>query len=329
MRVPFGGLGGRLRRVFRSRADVGMFFLFVLVATVLWYLTKLSHEYTVDIKHRVRLEGHPKGALLVGDPSRQVWLRLRGRGHTLLEFKAFSSEQPFEVDLGGADAYTRRSAGRGVLNRIQMAALFGPQLPSGLVLESVLTDSISCEFSPLARRRLPVRSQLSYRLASQHVAVGPLELAPDSLWVEGPRAELEGLDSVVTVSADLGELRESFDSVVRLLPLASELDMEVGEVSVRIPVSEFTQKELEVELRAVGVPDSLAVDLLPKTVSVRCAVELGSYRRLAAKDIDLYCEFSPYAMDGRYIVQVGRLPKGVIGVEITPSVVGSIVTSRY
>ncbi|PIE84554.1 MAG: hypothetical protein CSA07_00400 [Bacteroidia bacterium] len=326
--LPVWSVLVRLRRVFRTRTDVGIFLLLVFVATVLWYLTKLSHEYTVDIRHDVRLAGHPKGALLVGEPSRQVWLRLRGRGHTLLEFKTFSSGQPFKLDMEG-DEYTRRSPERGVLSRTQMAALFGPQLPSGLVLESVLTDSIVCEFSPLDRRLLPVRAQLTYSLAPQHVAVRPMEVVPDSIWVQGPKAELEQLDSLLTVAVDLGELRSSFDSLVALEPLPADLDMEAREVSVRMPISEFTQKEMDVEVRAVGVPDSLGVDLLPRTVRVRCAVHLARYQRLGPKDLDLFCEFSPYAVDGRYIVQVGRLPEGVFGVEITPSVVGSIVTSRY
>lgn len=314
----------------RRSGQIGIYFIFVLLAFALWYLTKLSQEYTVDLRHEVQLENHPPGNQLVGAPTREVWLRIRGRGYTLLKYRSLTGTPSLFVDLREEKRlFHQEGAGRGVMSRLQMEALFSPQLSSGLTLEAVLTDSLVCRFSPLASKKVPVVSRVRFRPAPQFVQMGRELVIPDSVWVSGPLAEVDSMRFVMTESIDLGELYDTYLHTVRIVPPGGALELGRESVRVNIPVVEFTEKRMEVEVHMAGLPDSLSASLFPKTVCVTCNVPLASYLALQPKDFHLVCRYSEFKDQDEYVVELDSVPPGVFSVSIEPRRVGAVMSSRF
>ncbi len=147
--------------------------------------------------------------------------------------------------------------------------------------------------------------------------------------MSGPKAEVDSLQFLQTARVELGNLYETYQRTVSIEPPGGALELSREQVLVNIPVSEFTEKALEVEVRMAGLPDSLVATVLPKTVTLRCNVSLDSYMSLEPEDFHMVCHYSEYAPDDRYLVELDSVPKGVFAVEIQPAYVGAVISSRY
>lgn len=308
--------------------DGGIFLIFLLIAATLWFFNKLSHEYTVDVETTLALESSPPGRLLVGEATRPLILRLHGSGYQLMRFMYFSGTAPLKLDLRDTwRNFSYQSEGESFITGRQLEPLLSRQMPSGLLLESVLTDSLSCTYSSLAHRKVPVRSHLSYTLADQRLQTAPVRIFPDSVWVSGPEATLDALRTVDTEELIFGELEESaFDRV----PLVQLPDVEYSpeHVEVTVPVAQYTECELSIPIQMRGVPDSLEMTLLPAQVTLRFNAPLERYGELQASAFSVYVHWEPLSPKPSLRVVLADVPVGAYAVDFEPKNVQYFIQKR-
>lgn len=331
------GLRGRLEVLYRLVARqgrrlagwgrhrgwrTGRFIVFVAIATVLWYLHKLNHEYTTNVEFPVVFQNHPPGKLLVGDPVRQVGLRVRGPGYVLLWYRHIGILTPLHINLRDMWRMLAIDAsGRAVIDRQQLEGLLSGQLSSDIAFEGVVSDSLHLRFSELMRARRPVQAQVRFSIAEQCVQLGPVRIEPDSVSIAGPRASVERYGVVETEPLELGELHATCDGVASL-PAAPDLDYEVDQVTYQIPVARYSEKRLRLPIVVDGLPDSLRATLLPSVVQLTCNVPVAQYDAVRADSFRVTAHYVPFAADSPLLLRITKAPAAAFNIDFEPKYAG-------
>lgn len=318
----------RVDRMPTRGRNSGLYLIFVLVSLVLWYFNKLNYEYTAEIEVPIRLKSSPQGQLLVGSPERSVVLRLRGTGTNLLRYRMLRGMRVPEIDLRESQRdFIFRGDTLAYITGRRLHPILARQIPPELVLDAVISDTLTCHFSRLVRRRLPVHAEVQYSLADQHLQTSPMRITPDSMWVSGPQATLEAMEDVTCEPCELGLLRSSAQSSLNVIR-RPDAYYEQTQVEVRIGVAQYTEKIFQVPITVDNVPDSLTVTLLPAMATLQCNVPLSSYGALEAGQFHLRARLGRIMRNNRLMVEIDSIPPQAYAVNFEPKYVQYIIEKR-
>ena len=310
----------------KRSGKIGVFLICTAVAGGLWYLSKLNHEYTVDVWLPISLVNNPPGKLLVGERHREIQLRVSGHGYTLLRMKRFRTE--LSLDLRSLWPYfTYDTGGMATFRGQQLSALINRQLPSGIQLDQLLSDSLRFQFSEQMSRRVPVESHLHYSVEELSMQTGPVRLSPDSVTVSGPRATLQNISSLPTEEVDVGVLRSTYEGVVALKH-PNDVDVMPEQVQITVPTAQYTEKVLTMPVVLEGLPDTLVATLLPASVKLTCRVPIASYDSLTPSSMRLSVRYSSVELNIPLRVAVQQQPSWVQQVDFDPKSVSVFVERR-
>ncbi len=275
----FGYLLTKNKAKLNQRLTIFAFFL--VISTILWYLIKLSHEYSTPIAHPIRFVNPPKGKVLVGEPPRKITLRVKGFGYTLLRYRMSAALNPLELDLGtrGNLRPMRGSSTKYYLITSKALGNLASQMSTDVSLESILPDTLYFEFAPIIEKKVPVEPQLSVDFERQHMQSGSIAIDPDSVTLSGPRSIVDTIRSVKTQPLQLTHLSLTTTRNV-LLESFHQVGFSARSVSITIPVEKFTEARLKVPVEVINGPTANKIILIPGTIDVRCNVVLSRYFEL-------------------------------------------------
>ena len=276
--------------LWRARKQILLYLVFVALSTLLWFLNKLNHEYTIEVARTVLLDNTPFGLRVVDAQDNNVTYRIKGHGYALMSYRGWAYTSPIHINY--QDSLRRFSSfhlNGATLSRQDLTNLLSRHLPPDLQLIDVVTDSLNFQFGWQLQKRLPIRVNVSYKLADQCMLVKPIALSEDSVDVIGTEALLETLKSVETVNSDLGVLGASYQIT---LPLAIPIGLSVSKKSVNIAltVEQYTEKTLHVPIAIRNRQDSLQLKLIPATVEVVCNVPTSYYDSLTVHTLEFCVE---------------------------------------
>lgn len=302
----FGTLVKREKAKFKVRFAAFSFFL--LVAGILWYLNKLSYEYTVDVNFPVRFENTPSGKILVGEPPKHVSLNVRGFGYTLLKYKVNAKLSPITINLQSSGILKEQDDDQKfmlITNRSRH--LFSGYLSSDLILERVSPDTIFLQFTNLAERKVAVKPQVDYTLKKQFMASGDVSVVPDSVVLTGPQAIIDTIFHVQTDKHIFTDLDRTITTKLRLTTIP-QVSFSHRMAEVKIPVERYTEANFALPIEIRNLPDSLRLIILPRFVQVKCNVRLSEYHNLEHFGVTAYVDFNETGqmIGNRLIIKVER-----------------------
>lgn len=298
----------------------------VLLAGVLWYLLKLSHDYSVDISFPIAVGNPPVGYMISGQSEQQVRMRVRGNGYALLRYRTFMGGSPLQIDLqevgveGGEDTVTRRC-----MSRTEMERILTSQIPAELTLEHFATEQLCYDLSRLGSRKLPVVASVRYTLHRQFAQFQPMKLSLDSVTVVGPAAELSKMEFAHSDTLDLGEISTP-QRVKVTFSRRGDVQFVPSDLTCEIPVSQFTQKRLVIPISIEGAEQFGRVTLLPGAVELTCDVPLDAYASIKAEDFTLRVRFFGDIAPERMLVELVRVPAGVRNVQFSPQYASYLIS---
>lgn len=303
-----------------------MHFLIALaIATFLWFLNKMNHEYTIDLPCQAVLQSPPLGLVLADNPAIQLTLRIRGKGYALLRYKSIRRYSPLLVDLRALRMqHANDTASRRSIAREELEQALRPQLPSDLTLERVLNDGLICHFTRTQRKVVPLRIKVDYAITKQYMRLKPDTLLQDSIWVLGPASTIDTLRYIANKPLDLGTLQES--TLVQVpLDAPPGVELERWAVDYAISLSEFTVKRLQIPVQPTGLPKGFQVRFLPSTVELRCCVPLALFDRTTPESFTVQANISDLKADKRPLVQLTNKPDNVQVLLLEPQYVDYLI----
>ena len=304
-----------------------VFSFFFLVATILWYLNKLSYEYSTEIVFPLKFENMPKGKVMVGNPPSSITLGVRAYGYTLLRYRIASCLSPININLSQVPLLQfRDSETKHYILTSRARNTIINQLKGELQLERIYPDSLYFEFTQLESKKVRVAHNISYGFERQHMLSGSITLTPDSITISGPSTLIDTINKVVTNQLKLERLTETEIRSVNLQEI-DQVGFSHRRVNISIPVEKFTEANFATEVQVKNLPDTLCLVLIPRTVNIKCNVIVSQYRNIGNGAVEVFVDFNDInsSIGNQLRVQMNSRPFVVSNIDFEPKYVEFII----
>lgn len=324
----FGHVFDKDRAKFNQRLIIFIFFL--IVSTVIWYLSKLNHEYSTSLSYPVRYESLPKGKVLVGEPPRKIQLKVKAFGYTLLKCKLGAALSPIELDLNKhlSYAYEGTKVKQFVLTyRLRNSVV--KQLGSEILLEGIEPDTLNVELADMVSKRVVVKPNVEVGFEQQYMQSGYLDIEPDSIIISGPKSIIDTIKVVQTKSVKLKKLDQKVSKKMSLIPI-NQVSFSRRSVMLSVPVEKYTELTVKVPVGIDNQPDSVKLLFIPKAVDVKCNVVLSKYFTLSPSMFKADVDFNQIgtSLNKKLKVKLSIVPEFVKMVDYSPKYVEYIIEKR-
>ncbi|MHC1704893.1 MAG: CdaR family protein [Tenuifilaceae bacterium] len=314
----FGQMFGKTKAKFNQRVVIFSFFL--VVATIIWYLSKLSHEYSTTLSYPVRFVNTPKGKIMVGEPPRKISLRVKAYGYTLLRCKMSAALNPIEFDfskiplrsLNGSPSkqYILTSRARnGVVS----------QLGSDLLLESIEPDTINFEFAYVVEKTVMVEPDIHVDFERQYMQNGNISIEPKSIILSGPKSILDTITKVKTIQTELTKLNQSVEKKISLVPI-HQVGFSERSVLLTVPVEKFTELSIKIPIEVENTPSDISLIVVPRSIEVKCNVVLSKYFSIKPSMFKAVVDYnlSAQSFANKLKVRISLTPESVSIIDFDP-----------
>ncbi len=316
------------RAKFNQRVVIFLFFL--IVSSVIWYLSKLSHEYSTTLSYPILYESLPKGKVLIGEQTRKMQLKVKAYGYTLLKCKMSAALSPIDLDL---DKYLSQSDGEGkqkyFVLTYRIRSSIAKQLGGDILLEGIEPDTLFVELTETIDKKVPVKLSLKTDFERQYMQSGGIIIEPEKISLKGPKSILDTISEVITKPLKFSKINQKIVQKVSLVPIP-QVSFSTRSVMVTVPVEKYTELTVTVPVEIENQPDGVKLFFLPKSVDVKCNVILSKYFALKPRMFKAVVDYSliSKSINKKLKVRIVTLPEYTSLVDFNPKYVEYIIADR-
>jgi len=252
----------------------------------------------------------------------EIVTKVRDKGNVLINYSLFRSFQPVEVDLGEL-----RKAGNLVVARRTIEAGISKQLSSTTSLLSLEPQAITIEYGEIQNKEVPVQIDVAVSLEPGYQLSGLMTVTPEKVHLYANNHRLDSVTSVKTVYAEIKKGTQTKELKLRLQKITG-VQMEPDEVTVTVPIEEFTEKRMTLAITCDGLPANYAVRTFPSSVEVVCNVPLSRFKDLVESDFEIQIPFQDFAANqssGKLTLYLTKQPLWITHPVIVPDVIEFII----
>jgi len=258
----------------------------LLIALILWLIVVLGNSYPQLKIIPFRIINLPPGLVLSEPLPDGAEVALRATGKDLIKFS--SGEKYIELDM----EYTKRVRSFNISRNM----IVGMPRNGRVNIEQILwPDTVIVKLEPFIRKRVPVSSTfLQLEPMEGYIAVGSIDLVPDSIYISGPSSSIKGIDSVVTKPYKFSHLIKDFSGKIDLVPPDWDA-VSFSHLNARfaVDIQRIHERVLYgIPVQVINVPagiKAVIADPSQLTLTIHGGVDVVS--RLTAEDITAIIDF--------------------------------------
>ncbi|MCB0665013.1 MAG: YbbR-like domain-containing protein [Saprospiraceae bacterium] len=272
--------------------------LCILLATIGWFLTKMSKEYNHQLSFHI-LYQLPKDLSFSFNPPQKIDAEVRGKGWSLLRLAVSTIDDTITLDQ--TEVYDRT-----VSTRLLLSESLKSATNDELTIISAAPEQVEFQLVERQTRRVPVKLDGNLSLANQYQWKEPYWFEPDSINVYGAEDQLTTIDHWPTDPFERSGIDENFNITLPLYDASPALTTDTSTVSLVGMVDQVTEKEIYVPIE---IPDSLKdqVRIFPGEVLVKITLGLSMYDQVDSEDFEVALEGDSTGSNQRKVV-VRQIP---------------------
>ncbi len=304
-----------------EKRRVSVFVTCLVLAVVAWLVVTFSRTYNFKVKQVLAYKNAPKKRAFHSLQSDTVDVTVKGTGWQMLSSKMNSMNPAVKVDLRALEYqdYLLLSEQIRAINRSK-------EYPQEIV--SFDPDTLYFDFSHRRVKRVPVKLSMKLKYQQQFEQSDHIIITPRYVTISGPSNVIDKITSWKTDSLKAEDVNESINTRIKLVPVKEgNIGIYPNSVQVKIPVSEFTEKTIEVPLKLVNNTNYYNVNLLPKKVKVTFTTALNKYVGMNEEFFEAEADLSMWKNYGYKMlpVKITQLPDFCRIVKIEPQNVDFII----
>lgn len=269
-----------------NKSKILTFLVFLVISTVLWFLIKLTKDYTSQTSFAVTYTEVPVNKW-VSTTQQTVKLSFEADGFITLRHNLVPkqnrtveiplNEVPYRLEGGNTYSYSSQYVAE------RVAEWLG--VPAGNV--TINDDKQYFNMEDLQSKELPVRVPLDVKTQRQYQVYGQPVSTPASLTVYGPKNVLDTMTAVYTATLHAVNVSED---IVQALPLNfydGAVRSDVTQVEVLVEIEQFTEIDVEVPVMIAG---STNLRFFPEVMKVKCLVPIRDYASISGASFQVMAD---------------------------------------
>ncbi len=279
-----------LKKVKPSK-NLSVFLVCLLIAFLFWMLNAFTKSYSTVIEIPIEYINIPSDKVSTIALPDKASAEVSGSGFRLLSISFFDSPEPILVDF---------DLGNKQVGFKKLVSSFGPEflrsqvlndIPSELSLGSLSIDSLKVIVEDKGSKKLRIGANLDMNIEYPFFLNGKIDISPSHITILGANSLVQNLDSVSTELIKLGNIQENTNKEIALL-FPTGIESEIVEVTITIPIDEYTEGEIDVPISILNLPNKKALILLPSSISVTYLVGLSKYDKVKKEDFNFSVDAS-------------------------------------
>lgn len=306
----------------KDRSRFLSFLVFLIISTVLWFLIKLSKDYTTQSVFTLVYIDAPVNKW-VSTPEQEVKFSFVADGFVTLAHRLVPrqkrvvelslEEVPYRLEGGYTYSYSSQYVAERVADRLN--------IPAGNV--TINDERQYFNMEDLQSKVLPVSVPLKIQTQRQYQLYGAPGVTPDKVTVYGPKNLLDTLKSVSSMPLEAYGASEDLQRTLALDLLGGTIRSDVGQVEVTVDIEQFTEVDIDVP---VAVTDSLELRFFPETVTLKCMVPIRDYATVNGSSFKVLADTSQlHRLQPLLDVRLEKVPANVQVIRMEPGQVEYLI----
>ena len=261
----------------KDKSKILTFLFFFLISSLLWFLIKLTKDYTTQTVFTVVYTNAPVNKW-VSTTDQRVNLNFVADGFVTLRHNLIRpsnrlvevslEEVPYRLEGGNTYSYGSQYVAERVADWLGV--------PAGNV--TVNDDKQYFNMEDLQQKDLPVKVPLDVKTQRQYLVYGDPIIEPAVITVYGPKSVLDTMDVIVTAPFNATNANAALTKTLPLDYCGGVIQGAEPTVKVTVRVEQYTETLVKVP---VTVTDSLQVRFFPETMDVKCLVPICDFASLS------------------------------------------------
>lgn len=307
-----------------------VFLVCLVIATVFWFLNALNKKYTVDLTFPVKYTNLPKNKILANSPPDQFTLKVDSWGFTILRHKLSMAFSPlvFNVNEFTSGQMENSPNSKFRIGTRQFINRLSNQVSNELKIIEIQPDSLYFNFDRLVRKKVKVKPNITYDLKKQYYVSGEITTEPDSVEISGAESILDTTFFVLTKAQHYKNLDKDIQRNV-LLETSKSYKVDPTRVILKIPLEEFTEKQVLVPITVTNVPDNVNVKLFPDKARVSFMIGLSHFSDVTDKDFRLTVPYAEIEAKNEILkISLNAEPPNILSVTVNPEDVEYLIEMK-
>lgn len=306
----------------KERNTLLTFLIFVLISAVLWFLIKLSKDYSTQGVFLVHYTEVPVNKW-ISTPEQSVKVSFVADGFVTLGHYLVRphrrvveiplDEVPYRLEGGYTYSYSSQYVVERVANRLGIPA----------TSVTINDDKQFFNMEDLQSKELPVSVVSEIHPERQYRVYGTPKVTPPAVVVYGPKNILDTLSVIHTEALQADGVSEDFQREMKLDFLDGAVRSETATATVSVDLERFTEMDVEVP---VTVTDSLSVRFFPETMTLKCMVAIKDYGSITPASFQVVADTSQlHQLQPLLDLHLVRIPDHVQVLKASPAKVEYLI----
>ena len=297
------------------------FWICIVISALIWYIIYLSSDTVLKERIEVEYVDLPDSYFITDKSSNFINISLSVEGNQVNEIHSHIKNSSVIVSLANV-----KTAGKDKLVYTYQVAPYvknqiGDMLKSS-VNYSISTDSISLTFEKAISKKVPLKDDSRFEVASGYMLLKGSGFSCDSVTVTGLTYNVEQVDHVTLAYSPISLVSRSKTIDFNFEDYYHDFTVEPSVVTYSINVAEFT--ESSVTLKIEDFYDSNKLWFFPESVTGRFNVPLTDFNQIS-KD-DFYLEVViPEGNVNKALVDMKTTADNVIVIDVDPNTVEYLI----
>ena len=300
------------------------FFGFLVASFLIWVLITFSKEYKTVISYEVNFINVPQKNILLETTPQRLDCYVNGSGFRLFWSQLFDQKINLDVSKFAQKSPTKTY----ILPKNQLSNI-KQQLMSGVVIETILKDTLYIKMGFLHAKKVPLKPNLNINYQVGYNLYGDVKVTPDSVVISGDENQLKSIHFLELESLKLTNVKANFSNSVAILKHSKSktIKLTTSKAVISAKVDKFTEGSLKVPFKIVNLPSEIKITTLSETVLVTFVVALSQFSRVSEASFVIECDYEMATKNdlGYLIPKIVLKPDFVENIKIIPTKIDFLI----
>lgn len=257
-----------------------IFLFFVIMAVIFWFMQIYSQKIVMKVTIPIKYTNVSDEIIFEHNLPESIEVDIRDQGSSGLNY-ATKRNDSLEINIG---AIIKESpSGKTTLQGQDLEQLIRSMLLASSEVISYSPTYISYAYNKVSVRKLPVLFDGVMSLSTGYQLDGDITISPDTVIAYGSKAALDTLKYAYTSIDTISNIKSS-QKIAIPLRAPRGVDFKPQKVYIDIPVDNFLDKEANVPIECLNLPENLSIKFFPSEITVSFTV--GEKRSNLIKNSD-------------------------------------------
>lgn len=246
-----------------------LFIACLAVSFTVWLLNALSEQHPTELEVQLQYVNLPNDKVAATPLTENLKLSVFAPGFNLLRYNIFNNPQRLLIDY---ERYEKAN----LIPSDQLILPLNEQLKMNIV--DIQPEFLNLNFEEKLSKKVPIQIPYNLTFASSHFLAGDIQIFPSEVNVIGPRSNIRDIEYWETDSLILKDVTTAQKGELKLRPPQNfNVSLEPALCNYEFEVDNWTEKQLEIPIEVINLPDSLFVYLAPKIATVSLQIPMSAY----------------------------------------------------